>query len=184
MIFEILATFFGLIQGTLSLFNKRIHWIFYLLQLIALVIFSWNEKLYGDVVISLIFIVFCVLGFIYWRDEKYKRISKCSVKERILYSCVVLMGTFIGYCFLKATNDPLPFLDSFTTVLSIMALYYMIQHKIDTWFLWLTADASYVVQYSLLENPAVYLLSLYVLWIIMAVLSYIYWHNMMKKEKN
>ena len=183
MIFEILATFFGLIQGTLSLFNKRIHWVFYLLQLVALAIFSWNEKLYGDVSISVIFMVFCVLGFFYWSAEKYKNISKCSVKERVLYSSVVLIGTLIGYYFLKATNDPLPALDSFTTVLSIVALYYMMKHKIDTWFLWFTADFAYVIQYAMLENPALYLLSLYVLWTIMATLSYIYWLNMMKKEE-
>ena len=181
MIFEILATFFGLIQGTFSLLNKRIHWIFYLLQLIALVIFSWNEKLYGDVVISLIFMVFCVLGFFFWNLQEHKHISACSIKERLVYVFIVFCGTGIGYFLLKATDDPLPFLDSFTTILSIVALFYMVYHKIDTWFLWFVADAVYVIQYALLPNPALYLLGLYILWTVMAVFSYLYWYNVMKK---
>lgn len=182
MIFELLAAILGLIQGSLSLLNKRIHWFFYLLQLIVLIIFSWNEKLYGDVAISVIFMFFCILGFFFWNSKEYKHISSCTLKERLRYICFVFLGTFSVYFLLKQSDDPLPFLDSFTTVLSIFALYYMVKHKIDTWFLWFTADAVYVVQYASLQNPAFYLLSLYVIWTVMAVISYWYWVLILKRE--
>lgn len=182
MIFELLAAIFGLIQGSLSLLNKRIHWFFYLLQLIVLIIFSWNEKLYGDVIISIVFMFFCIVGFFFWNSKEYKHITSCTIKERFGYSGVVCLGTFIVYLFLDQTNDPLPFLDAFTTVLSIVALFYMVKHKIDTWFLWFTADAVYVVQYASLESPALYLLSLYVIWTLMAIASYWYWFLVLKKE--
>lgn len=184
MIFEILAVVLGLIQGTLALFNKRIHWIFYLLQLFALIIFSLNEKLYGDVFLSCIFIVFCIYGFLYWKKKEYKKISSCSLKERFVYTTLIAVGTFIGYVFLKITNDPLPFLDSFTTVISFVAIYYMVKHKIDTWILWFICDIFYAVQYAFLPNPAIYLLGLYVLWTIMALASYFYWKISQKNDEN
>lgn len=184
MFFEISAVIFGLIQGTLALFNKRSHWIFYLLQLIALIVFSLNEKLYGDVILSCIFIVFCVLGFFFWKESEYKQISVCGIKEKGIYMSVIFICTFIGYLFLKKTNDPLPFLDSFTTVISFVAIYYMMKHKIDTWFLWFVCDVFYAIQYAFLPNPAVYLLGLYVLWTIMALVSYWQWHKIMKVENN
>ena len=83
MIFELLAAIFGLIQGSLSLLNKRIHWFFYLLQLIVLIIFSWNEKLYGDVIISIVFMFFCIVGFFFWNSKEYKQSSKTQILRLI-----------------------------------------------------------------------------------------------------
>ena len=48
MFFEIGATILGLLQGGFVLLNKRVHWIFYILQMSFLVVFSIMNKLYGD----------------------------------------------------------------------------------------------------------------------------------------
>lgn len=45
--FEILATVFGLIQGILVMLNKRSNWIFYSLQMLFLVAFSIDFRLWG-----------------------------------------------------------------------------------------------------------------------------------------
>ena len=43
---EIGATILGLIQGILVMLNKRSNWIFYVLQMLLLIIFSIYNKLY------------------------------------------------------------------------------------------------------------------------------------------
>lgn len=50
MIFELGATIFGLIQGILVMLNKRSNWIFYILQMLFMVVFSTIKYLYGDIV--------------------------------------------------------------------------------------------------------------------------------------
>ena len=80
---------------------------------------------------------------------------------------------------LKNTDDPLPLLDSFTTVSSLIATYYMMNKKIDTWIIWLVNDIFYSIEYFILPNQALYLFALNVIWTFMAVGSYFNWKKLM-----
>ena len=95
---------------------------------------------------------------------------------------LIALGTFALSLVLKNTDDPLPVLDSFTTVSSLVATYYMMKKKIDTWIIWFINDIFYAVEYFILPNQALYLFVLNVIWTFMAVGSYINWKNIMKGE--
>ena len=142
MFFEIGATVFGLIQGALVMLNKRSNWIFYILQMIFLIIFSALNHLYGDIANNSIYLVMGVIGFILWNNSKESnKITKASTKERIIYILLIALGTIILSTVLKKTNDPLPVLDSFTTISSLIATFYMMKKKIDTWIIWFVKKA-------------------------------------------
>jgi len=180
---EIGATIFGLIQGVLVMFNKRSNWIAYIIQMLLLIFFSLNQNLYGDVINSSIYLFLGIIGFILWNKKDNQKIKKCSVKERIFYISLIAIFTFIGYLILNNTNDPLPFLDSFTTISSLVATYYMMIKKIDTWIIWFINDIFYAIEYYILPDQAFYLFLLNIVWTFMAVGSYISWSKLMKKEK-
>lgn len=183
MIFEIGATVFGLIQGVLVMLNKRSNWIFYILQMIFLIIFSTLNHLYGDIANNSIYLVMGVVGFILWNNNKESnKITKASTKERIIYILLIALGTFILSTVLKNTDDPLPILDSFTTISSLIATYYMMKKKIDTWIIWFINDIFYAVEYFILPDQALYLFALNIIWTFMAVGSYINWNKIMKGQ--
>ena len=181
---EIGATIFGLLQGILVLLNKRSNWIFYIAQIICLLSFSYLNKLYGDVLSNSIYFVFGIIGWFLWKNEDIALISACSSKERLVYSSIIVFGTIIMFILLSKTQDPLPLIDSFTSVSSFIATYYMVRKKLDTWIIWFVNDICYVVQYGLLENQAVYLMSLNIVWTAMAVASFLNWLKIMKGYKN
>lgn len=181
---EIGATIFGLLQGILVLLNKRSNWIFYISQIICLLIFSYLNKLYGDVLSNSIYFVFGIIGWFLWKNEDIALISACSSKERLVYSSIIVFGTIIMFILLSKTQDPLPLIDSFTSVSSFIATYYMVRKKLDTWIIWFVNDICYVVQYGLLENQAVYLMGLNIVWTAMAVASFLNWLKIMKGYKN
>lgn len=184
MIFEIGATIFGLIQGVLVMFNKRSNWIFYILQMLFLIIFSILNHLYGDITNNSIYLVMGVVGFIIWNNNKESnKITKASTKERIIYIFLIVIGTIILNSILKNTNDPLPLLDSFTTISSLIATYYMMKKKIDTWIIWFINDIFYAVEYFILPNQAIYLFTLNIIWTFLAVASYINWNKIMKGQR-
>ena len=54
---EFVTTIFGLIQSVLIMFNKKENWIFYLLNIITLTIYSFIVKLYGDVLENSIYVI-------------------------------------------------------------------------------------------------------------------------------
>ncbi len=184
MIFEIGATVFGLIQGVLVLLNKRSNWIFYILQMIFLIVFSLMSHLYGDVANNSVYLVMGVVGFILWNSKKESsKITKLSIKEKIIAVLIITFGTIILSFILKHTNDPLPLLDSFTTVSSFIATYYMMKKKLDTWVIWFINDIFYAIEYFILPNQALYLFALNIIWTFMAVGSYINWNKIMKGQK-
>ena len=177
---EIGATVFGLIQGVLVMFNKRSNWIAYSIQMLFLIMFSLSMHLYGDVVNSSIYLVLGIIGLFLWNCKGTKQIRRCSAKERIIYISIILVFTLIGFLILRTTSDPLPLLDSFTTVSSLVATYYMMTKKIDTWVIWFINDIFYSIEYCILPDQAFYLFLLNVIWTFMAVASYISWSKIMK----
>lgn len=183
MILEISATILGLVQGVLVMFNKRSNWIFYILQMIFLIAFSIINHLYGDVVNNSIYLVMGVIGFILWNKVDTNRITKASIKEKIIYVSIITIGTFGVSLILKNTDDPLPFLDAFTTVSSLVATYYMMKKKLDSWIIWFINDIFYAIEYFILPEQALYLFALNVIWTLMAVGSYINWNKLMKEGK-
>ena len=180
LILEIGATIFGLLQGILVLLNKRSNWIFYVAQIICLLGFSYANKLYGDVLSNSIYFVFGIIGWIVWQNADDTQIRICSNKERVIYTSIIILGSMLLFILLSKTQDPLPFIDSFTTTSSFVATYYMVRKKLDTWIIWFVNDICYVFQYSMLENQAIYLMSLNMIWTIMAVASFFNWLKIMK----
>lgn len=184
MFLELGATVLGLIQGVLVMLNKRSNWIFYILQMIFLIVFSSINHLYGDVTNNSIYLVMGIVGYILWnKDSKSSKITSCKLKERIIYLTIIGLGTIVVSLILKNTDDPLPILDAFTTVSSFVATYYMMKKKIDTWIIWFINDIFYAIEYFILPNQALYLFALNIIWTGMAVASYINWKKIMNGEK-
>ena len=178
---EIGATILGLIQGILVMLNKRSNWIFYVFQMLLLIIFSSINKLYGDIVNNSIYLIMGIIGFILWNKSNNNKITKCNLKERIVYIVIIIIGTIILSIILNNTNDPLPILDSFTTISSLVATYYMVKKKLDTWVIWFINDIFYAIEYFILPDQALYLFGLNIVWTIMAIFSYINWNKLMKE---
>lgn len=183
MIWEIGATIFGLIQGYLVMINKRSNWIFYILQMLFLIIFSFINHLYGDIFNNSIYLIMGIVGFILWDRNNKLKITNTNIIEKIIYISIIAFGTIIVSLILRKTNDPLPILDAFTTVSSLFATYYMVKKQIDTWIIWFINDIFYAIEYFVLPDQALYLFALNIIWTIMAILSYINWKNLMKEGK-
>ena len=180
---EVCATIFGLIQGVLVMCNKRSNWIAYVIQMAFLIVFSAFNHLYGDVVNNSIYFVIGIIGFILWKNEDKAIPQFCTVKQRVMYILVILIGTIGIAMILRTTDDPLPLLDAFTTVSSLVATYYMMNKKIDTWFIWFVNDIFYALEYFILPDQAIYLFWLNVVWVFMAVGSFLNW-NQIRRNAN
>ena len=182
---EIIATILGVMQGILVMLNKRSNWIFYILQMIFLILFSCINHLYGDVLNNSFYLIIGFIGFFVWSKQKEENnISGVKNTERIIYIGLIIIGTIVLNQVLKSTNDPLPLLDSFTTISSLVATYYMIRKKIDTWVVWFINDIFYAIEYFMLPNQALYLFLLNIVWAFMAIGSYINWNRIMKGKNN
>lgn len=184
MLLEGLCTIFGLVQGVLVAINKRSNWIFYVMQMGGLLIFSLINHLYGDAVNSLIYLIIGVVGFIRWSQEDKSQITACDAIQRVDYAITIVVATSIAFYVLRKTNDPLPFLDAFTSVSSFVATYFMVTKKLDAWIIWFVNDVFYVIEYFLLPDQAIMLAVLNMIWTGLAVYSFFNWRRLMKEGES
>ena len=178
---EILAVIFGLIQGVLVMLNKKSNWIFYIVQMILMVAFSWMNNLWGDVALNVWFVIQGVIGMIMWNKEADVPVTMYTPKEWGKWGFGSLMLFAVLAAVLTCTNDPVPMMDAFTTTGALVATYMMAKKKLETWVIWFIIDIAYVIQYFMLPDQAWYLMGLNVIWTGMAVASFINWKRLMNK---
>lgn len=182
---EIFTAICGLIQSVLIMFKRKENWIFYLLNIVSLTIYSFTVSLWGDVIENSIYIIFGLLGLCTWYSKNISQkifgennqIKYCSKKELLLYSlmfCVI--GIFMSL-WLTKTNDPSPILDAITTAMGFTATLMMAFKRIEAWIIWFVDDILMAYIYFTLPNPAIYLCILNILWIGLAVGTFISWHR-------
>lgn len=176
---EILSSVFGLIQGVLVMLDKRSNWIFYSLQMFFLVLFSINVLLWGDVAIDSIYFFVGIGGYFLWRPgNRAAAISVYGWKVRIVWGLASTALIILSWIVLSKTNNPLPLLDSITSVTSIVATWFMFCHKLEAWVVWLLNDVFYIAEYFMLPDRALYLIGLYVIWTVLAIVSFANWKRL------
>lgn len=183
---EILTSLFGLIQGGLIMLNKKENWIFYMLNIVFLTFYSFHLRLYGDVLENSVYILLGLLGLFTWYNKTVEKkilgvnnkgICYCTFKERVLFIILFFIVSYLCYFWLKYTNDPLPFLDSITTGMGLVATILMALKKIDAWVVWFIDDILMAVIYFSLPDKALYLMALNIVWVFMALFSYLNWRR-------
>ncbi len=182
---EISITILGLLQGIFAMLNKRINWIFYAAQMALLTVFSWIAHLYGDTFQNFCYFFICIVGYFMWKKDLIAdKITVLSFSNRIIWLLLTLTITISGGLLLSNTDDPLPYVDSFTSTTTMVGILLMMEHKLETWIVWFFNDIAYMYQYFNLPDQALYLFALYCIWTIMAVISFINWAKIYKNEKN
>ena len=183
---EILAVIFGVVQSILVMLNKRSNWIFYVLQMVFLAIFSYTIHLYGNVILDILYIILGVVGYINWNKENGKD-SEISVLERKDFGQYGVISLFLlALVGIYVTMMPGEFkgFDILTVWTSILATIAMVRHKVESWIIWLINDILYIITYFMLEDKPVYLIVMYAFWTIMAIASFVSWRKKYIESKN
>ena len=102
---EIICAIIGLLQGVLVALNKRSNWIAYIVQMVLLFVFSLINNLYGDAGNSLIYIIFGIIGLIYWGKNSNRKIKNANTAERLIACALTFIFSF-GLFFGKRESIP------------------------------------------------------------------------------
>lgn len=105
---------------------------------------SYKKALYGETMLNLLwYLPLQFYGFVVWR----KNMGECEVRRQRLNwieRVSIAVGTTIcTACYgvvLNVMNDPLPYVDSFTTVASVLAMWLSCKRYAEQWYLWIAVD--------------------------------------------
>ena len=155
--------FFGTIAGGIAVWlSARANvwsWPIGLINVTLFFFLFYQVQLYPDMFLQVFFFVTNLIGWWRWKhpktgEENKKlelRVSYMPLKQMIVLSIMGLIGTVLFGSFASRLHEILPvifskpsafpYLDSFVTVMSIVATYLMIQKKVECWILWIVIDA-------------------------------------------
>ena len=171
---EIIAVIFGVIQSVLVLFNKRFNWIFYVLQMIFLALFSYGVGLYGNVALNCLYIFFGFWGWATWGKDN-SRPTFFTKNDMKLIVLLPIIATAATTAFVLNLPGEFKLFDIATVATSIIATVLMVKHKVEAWVIWFVNDILYIVTYFQLPNQPIYLIVMYIFWTIMAIASFVSW---------
>ena len=170
--------------------GKVSNFLFGIVNVVLYAIISFQARYYGEVMLNILYYLPCsVIGLFVWgknvdeaSGEVVKR--KMSVKSSVLVYSVTAAGV-VGYGFiLKALGGTLPFVDSMSTVLSVVAQILCLNRLAEQWILWIVIDAVTVVMWAynyMNGGESVATLLMWIVYLLNAILMYIKWRKDVKE---
>jgi len=154
--------FFGLISGVLAVILSSLaniwSWPLGLINVTLSFFLFFQVQLYPDMFLQVFFFVTNVMGWWRWSHPhpgeedraRHLKVTFLPYRKLILYSMISVAGTVVMALFASNLHEwvPLiftrpsaaPYLDSFITVMSIMATFLMIQKRVECWAIWVLVD--------------------------------------------
>ena len=115
-----------------------------------LVLFT-QARLYGDAGLQIVYIGLGIQGWYWWRyggeDRTTLQVNHATPRTLLVLAGLVALVTAGLMLMLQAVSGSAPFLDAFTTVLSLAAQYLLNRKAIENWLVWISADVLYIYLY-------------------------------------
>ena len=169
----------------------------YYVGIINVVGYSWiayHYKLYGEVMLNAgYFLPMQFIGLYLWMRHKNPdivdsvKIEFMSLKRRIEWAILSIISTYIYGIVLAKMGDPVPYLDSASTVLSIIAMILMALRYMEQWVLWIVVDiVSIAMWYVAIETNGARDIAMLVMWsayLVNAVYGFVAWIKMYQEQE-
>ena len=171
--------------------GKRSSFLFGTVNVIFYAIVSFQAKYYGEVMLNALY--YFPMNFVGWFAWK-KHMDDTSgevVKERLTAGKSAIMYALtavaiFGYgLVLKALGGNLPFTDSMSTVVSVVAQILSVKRLMEQWVLWIVVDVVTVVMWAVhfaQGGEEIATLAMWSIYLINAIIMFLRWYKEAKQK--
>ena len=145
----------------------------------------WDAKLYSDFGLQLFFLMLQFYGWYNWAQGKNAQHDELQVTvlnnvQRMKWAGIAAMGVLVlGLLMDRNTDAALPYWDATTTVLSVIAQYFLARKYLENWMLWIAVDVLAIGIYS---AKGLYIFSgLYGFFLVLATMGLVAWWHTIRK---
>ena len=195
---ELAASLFGLVYVVFEVLQKNFMWYLWVLTSITFGIVYYYSHIYAYMGLQIYYVAMGIYGIYSWRRAKAlaKRaaaqpatqpgelgsedadilvVRRMSREVAILSTLFSIIVFFILTYILKCTEDPNPWLDSFCSVISMLATFWLSRQYLQNWYLWIVCNvASTILSLSVAQY---YAALLYFVMIGMAIWGLWHWNK-------
>lgn len=156
-----IASVTGVVCVVLVAKRSMSNYIFGLINVSLYAYISYKTELYGDFLLNAVYYIpMQVVGWFMWVkdrgdvdmqghvDESIVKTKLMSYNARIALLVVCVVTTALGgYLLDTYTGDPQPYKDSATTILSVLAMLFMVRKYMEQWVLWVVINVISIVMW-------------------------------------
>jgi len=182
---ELLGAILGILYIFFSIRQSILTWPIGLLTSMLYTVVFFQSKFYADMGLQVYYVVISIYGWYFWlKGTNPKENSVVSVRELskklwvILGITSIVIYVILVFILINFTDSDVPYMDSLTTALSIVATWMLAKKYIEQWIIWVFVDAVSAGLY-VYKNlwPTVIL---FIVYTVMAILGYIEWKKDLK----
>jgi len=146
---ESVAVFFSIIYVILAAKESIWCWGAAAISVILYVYICYTAQLYPETGLQIFYLFMAFYGYYQWnKNDSTLQIQQWSISKHLLILLIGTILTFLmGFYFTTYTNAAMPLVDSFTTVISIVATYMVTKKVLGNWLYWIVIDAVSVYLY-------------------------------------
>ncbi len=181
---EFVAVVFGLASVWFAKQEKILVYPTGIISVLIYIFICFNVKLFADAGINLFYFIMSVYGWYMWTKKTDKpplKISFNSLKDWIITGLVFLLSLGVIIFLLKYFNGDdtdywstnVPYIDTFTTSVFIVAMLLMALKKVESWIFWIIGDVISVPLYT--YKGLVFTSFQFLVFLILAVMGYVEW---------
>ena len=157
---------------------------------------AWHSKLYADSAIYLLYYLpMQFVGWVQWKRNRNQDSGAVNARHLdrrtalvLLAAAAVLIPFFAWILSRPFIGDSQPWLDSVTTVVSILAMYMMVKAIAEQWYIWIVLDAVQVVKWTIAtvqgQEHAALTLVMFAFFLANAVYGLIQWNGLAKRASD
>lgn len=201
---EIIGTLVGLAYLWLEYRASIYLWIAGIIMPAIYLFVYYNAGLYADFGINVYYLGAAIYGWTMWKygailrrtilrrkamDQEEQRQQQETLpitpipRRYLLPLAIAFAAAFAGiaWILIRFTDSNVPWLDSFTTALSIIGMWMLARKYVEQWWAWIAVDAVSTGLY--IYKGLDFTAALYGLYTIIAIFGYLKWRKMMKIER-
>ena len=149
---ELLGFLTGIVNVWLLVRQNPVNWPVGIANVLLLLVVFWHVGLYADAGLQLVYVALGFYGWWQWlfggAHKSRLLVSRTTRVEWLVLGAVGLVATGGLWLLLdRATDSTVPLPDALTTLLSLAATYGQCRKKVESWWIWITADLIYIPLY-------------------------------------
>ena len=190
---EIFTLVTGVVYIILEIRQKNFMWVVGVFTSLAAMWVFFRQGLYASFGLNTYYLVTAFIGLWQWGKDRQKlgtaktsKKSKAAKKSEpaihlnrlpwktvVISAIVLIAGTYGMAQLMELLENPMSYLDSAVTVMSVVATWWLVRAYIQQWWLWIVADALSTL---LCASQGMWMMAvLYGAYSLSAIYGYIHW---------
>ena len=177
---EPVAVATGILSVWLSVKQKVSSWPTALVNVALYFVVFREARLYADMGLQVIYFALSLYGWYEWlyggANRTELKVSRADVPMALRLTAIAVVGVAVlGTLFARYTDAALPYVDSATATVSLVAQWMMTRKVLENWAVWIAVDIVYVGMfiYKHLYPTA----GLYAGFLVLAVMGHMQWRR-------